>query len=87
MSVKIYRPTDSLQVYVQENGIDVNPKLVTGSHLRIYTTPQDTLMIKDELLNKTVVDNTAIADIQDEGGAPIGATLTDALSYLDKIIG
>ena len=86
MSVKVYRPTDSLQVYIQKDA-DVNPRLVTAAHLRIYTTSEEYIMLKDELLDTNVFENTPIADIQDEAGASIGGDMATALSYLDKIIG
>jgi len=86
MSVKIYRPADSLQVYVQKD-TETNPRLITAPHLRVYTSDLDAITVRDELLNREVISALLPADIQDEGGTAIGANLTEALSYLDKIIG
>jgi len=88
-TIKIYKPTGSLQVYFKKD-TDVFPTLVTSTHLRIYVEQNlasENLAIRDELLNKFAVKNRPITEMQDEAGASIGATMEEALLYLAKIIG
>ena len=85
MAIKIYKPTDSLQVYFESVGGSIMP--VTASHLRIYENDADeTFSIKDEL-NSMVVRDVPHGDIQDELGDPAGADYAAVKLYLSKIIG
>ena len=86
MTIKIYRPEDSLQVYILKSTSTV-PKLYPAAHLRIYTSENEDIAVKDELLDKEVTDGVSFTDMQDFNGDPIGVDVTAALSYLDKIIG
>jgi len=85
MATKIYRPEDSLQVYIDDgiNGL----KLVTASHLRVYPSETDKVIIRDELLSREVVPLLVTTLLQDEAGAAIGADTEAGLLYLAKIIG
>jgi len=85
MSVKIYRPADSLQVYVQKD-TETNPRLVTATHLRIYTSDSDGITVRDELMDREVISALLPTEILDETDTPM-ADFAAALTYLDKIIG
>ena len=85
MAIKVYRPTDSLQIYFETGSID--PVLVTATHLRITVEQEEKIKIKDVLFDKEIVRATLFSELQDEAGASIGATIADALLYLVKIIG
>jgi len=86
MAIRIYKPTDSLQIYILDDAA-AQPKLVTASHLRIYPTDPDRITLRDELLSNTPVENRLHSDILDEAGSAAGADMAAVLLYLAKIIG
>ena len=85
MAIKIYKPTDSFQVYFDSVGGEV--ALHTATHLTMW--PDDvaeTFTIKDEL-NSAVVRDVPHADILVEAGTAAGADFAAVRLYLAKIIG
>jgi len=87
MAIKIYRPADSLQVYIKDDTKSLLPRLATATHLRVYPLEDESVKIVDELKSEVLIGKTVASTLQDEAGASIGADFDTALLYLAKIIG
>ena len=84
-TIKVYLPTDSLQVYFDSiGGVE---KQITAGHLRMYNnTTAETITIKDEI-NSTVIRDRPHAEILNEAGSAAGGDYDAVVLYLAKIIG
>lgn len=87
MAIKVYLPTDSLQLYVDKGA--TYPELATATHCRIYQEAGDKITILDHLFEPplAIVGSTLYSDIQNEAGSAAGGTMAATVLYLAKIIG
>ena len=85
MATKVYLPTDSLNLYVEEDGEQMI--LTPSSQCRIRVYEGDLITVWDALYDNAIVNRVIFSDLKDGAGASIGATFDDAVLYLAKIVG